>query len=238
MNEITEFLIDLLKKASRIIKNKPEVHLKGNKGDLVTTFDYEIEKFITQNLNKHFPNFDIYSEEFNSESEVGKNYFTIDPIDGTVNFANNIPLWGIQVACVKNNKVCSAAIYQPATKELAYADADGAFLNGEKLKIKLNDYNKKLIALITSHKKNLLLKDVHYRHFGCACATYVLFVKNCFGGVILKCNDNINKNWDHTPGIYIALKAGAKIVQNGNLYSLAQTKKKAEEILNGSLVTQ
>ena len=76
MNEITEFLIDLLKKASRIIKNKPEVHLKGNKGDLVTTFDYEIEKFITQNLNKHFPNFDIYSEEFNSESEVGKNYLS------------------------------------------------------------------------------------------------------------------------------------------------------------------
>ena len=50
MEKITKFLIDVVKESSKIIKS-PEVFNKDHKGDLVTTCDYAVEKFISEKLN-------------------------------------------------------------------------------------------------------------------------------------------------------------------------------------------
>lgn len=121
MNKDLEFLIDLVKSASLLINDDFEIKAKGNNGDLVTNFDFEIEKFIIEKINKIYPDFSIVSEEYNSENDLTDNCFTIDRIDGTINFTNNIPLWGIQVACIRNKKTCAAVIYLPKINELFYA---------------------------------------------------------------------------------------------------------------------
>ena len=53
MNKELEFLIDVVKQASDLIKPDFKVDNKGNMGDLVTNFDYEIESFIIDKVNKY-----------------------------------------------------------------------------------------------------------------------------------------------------------------------------------------
>ena len=127
------FLIDTVKKASEMITEDFTVKAKGKKGDLVTNFDFEIEKFIIAEINKEYKNFTIVSEEFNKDATLQDNCFTIDPIDGTINFAHNIPLWGIQVGLIREGKTCAAVIFLPKLNELYSADETGAYLNGKKI---------------------------------------------------------------------------------------------------------
>ena len=231
MEDITKFLIDTIKQASKLINSNIEVYKKDDMGDLVTCFDYEIEKFITKKLNKKYPNFKIFSEEFNSNNSVNNNYFTIDPIDGTINFANNLPLWGIQVACVKDDNVCSAVIYLPELKELYYADSTGAYFNNKKINVTINPNNKGLYC--TQNKKlfSFFTNTRNCRYIGCASVTYAWFIKKCCSGVVLTC-DNIKKNWDHTPGFYIAKQAGAYILNKNNLFVLGSTPQNAKYLLS------
>ena len=135
MTKELEFMIRIVKEAAMIITEEFEVKAKGDNGDLVTNFDYEVEQFIIDSIKKEYPNFNIVSEEFNKNEGLTENCFTIDPIDGTINFAHNVPLWAIQVACIKNGKTCAAVIYLPKLNELYYADENGAFLNNKKLSV-------------------------------------------------------------------------------------------------------
>lgn len=231
MQQITKFLIKLVKQASKLINKKVDVHQKDGKGDLVTDFDYAIEKFMIEKMKKSYPNFDVISEEFNPHADAQKNYFLIDPIDGTINFANNIPLWGIQVACVKDNKICSAVIYLPKLKEFYYADSDGAFLNGKKIIIRPNNNNKLLYGLMDRHNTKFINAVQHYRYICCACVMYSWMIKQCVCGVLFVCKD-ITKNWDAAPGVYIAMQAGCVLKNNGDYYAIADNPKTAQYLLD------
>ena len=48
----TKFLVDVVKSASKLITEEFEVKAKDDKGDLVTNFVFEIEKFIISKLKK------------------------------------------------------------------------------------------------------------------------------------------------------------------------------------------
>ena len=135
MSKDLDFLIRLVKEASLLITDDMHVKAKDDKGDLVTNFDYEIEKYMIENIKREYPDFSIISEEFNSKNELTENCFTIDPIDGTINFANGIPLWAIQVACIREGKTVAAVIYMPKFNELYSADENGAFLNGNSIHV-------------------------------------------------------------------------------------------------------
>ena len=110
MSEDLKFLIDVVRSASLLINDELEVKAKDDKGDLVTNFDFAIENYITGRIKEKYPDCSIISEEYNNNNELTEICFTIDPIDGTINFANGIPLWGIQVACIRDNKTCAAVI--------------------------------------------------------------------------------------------------------------------------------
>lgn len=131
--QILQFLIEITKEASALVTNKFKVNQKGDAYDLITNLDVEIEEFLINKINVKFPDFDIVSEEKNFNHNVTKNCFIIDPIDGTINFANKLPLWGIQIACLINSEPVAAVIYLPRMNELYSADKNGAYLNGEKI---------------------------------------------------------------------------------------------------------
>lgn len=61
----------------------------------------------------------------------------VDPIDGTTNFVNGIPYFGVSVALMREHRSVLGAIYDPVADELFYAEkGKGAFLNGVELPIK------------------------------------------------------------------------------------------------------
>ena len=133
MTKDLKFLIKIAKQASKLVTDSFMVNAKDENNDLITDFDLEIEKFLIQKLNKQYPDYKIISEEFNTNQKQTENYFTIDPIDGTINFANGLPLWGIQIAMVKNFKTCASVLYFPKINQLYYADESGAYFNGKLL---------------------------------------------------------------------------------------------------------
>ncbi len=81
-----------------------------------------------------------FSEQQGLWAENEKGLWIVDPIDGTTNFVNGLPHFALSVAYVKNGRSHLAAIFNPVTNEMFYAQRDeGAFLNGIKLPIKLSE---------------------------------------------------------------------------------------------------
>lgn len=125
-----KFIQRIVREAEKLLSRDFAVYAKGSEGDLVTDVDYLVERFLIEKIQAEYPDFAIISEEFNADTELSDNCFIIDPIDGTKNFANGLPLWGIQVACRKNGQTIASVISMPALKEFYFADESGAYLNG------------------------------------------------------------------------------------------------------------
>ena len=228
MNKVTEFLIDVVKRASELITEDFEVNAKGNDGDLVTNFDYEVERFIINEINQSHPGFDIISEEFNTDGKLTDNCFVIDPIDGTITFAHGCPDWAIQVACIKGGETVSAVIYLPKLSELYWADETGAYLNGKPIKVNTLPVSKCLFEVHGKGRLSALTRMLpytkHFRRSGSAVVSFAFVAAGRFGGVIFR-NESV---WDYVPGMYIAKQAGAYLIDEYECHIAANSKELAE----------
>ena len=206
MNE-RKFLIRNVKKARDLINGKLKITPKSKSGDLVTNFDIAIEKFLIKKIKRIYPDFDIISEEFNGDKQLSKNCFVIDPIDGTNNFARKIPIWGMQIACIKNGETVASVIYLPTFEELYSADKTGAYLNDEKIHVNQQDEK---IGVYTIEKSipevfEIQSKNPNCRLFGSAAFTLAMVACGKMSAAMFK--DTIHP-WDIIPGEYLVQKAG------------------------------
>lgn len=113
------------------------IALKEVKNDLVTAYDHASEELIISLLRTQFPNFSFLCEESGHHNFPDAEYcWVIDPLDGTVNFAHNFPMYCVSIALVKGEDVVCGVIYEPNTNELFIAEKGrGAFLNGKQIKV-------------------------------------------------------------------------------------------------------
>ncbi len=135
---------------------------KEGKHNLVTEYDHLSEKAIIDFLSEHIDNSHFLSEEKGKVGEdSGGVYWIVDPLDGTVNFAHQIPIFSISIAALKEGQVVSAVVLQPITHELFVAEiGKGSFLNGQKLKVSdVFDLNKAILA--TGFPYNLASNPFH-----------------------------------------------------------------------------
>ena len=102
--------------------------------NVVTKADLLSERIIISAILNKYPKHSILSEE-EGEINAGADYrWIIDPIDGTMNFAASIPLFGVMICLAYKNRVVLSAIYLPVTDELFFAEAGrGAYLNGKRI---------------------------------------------------------------------------------------------------------
>lgn len=107
----------------------------GHAYDVVTKADLLSEEMMISAIRKAYPKHGILSEEA-GEINKGADYrWVVDPIDGTMNFAASIPLFGVMVCLTYKNEVKLSAIYLPITDELFFAKAGkGAYLNGKRIR--------------------------------------------------------------------------------------------------------
>lgn len=230
-----ELLTAWVKEAGEIIKNtKMEVSDKGTNTDLVTNLDYAIEKFLISKFNEHFPELSAVSEEFNADASLQENCFVIDPIDGTVNFANGLPGWAIQVAIVYGGELAVSVIYMPPTNELfVAAKGEGAYLNGEKIHVNSNPVNKCLFTLDAGSRlnKGKMIEELkeftrHHRSIGSAAASFSYVAKGALGATcLLKYS-----LWDFMPGLLMVKEAGAAVFDNKNKFVLVANKSETLEV--------
>ena len=204
-----EFLKSIVKEAETISKKSFDVRQKDDKGDLVTTLDLEIEKNLIGQITKYYPDYTIVSEEFHSDGTVTDNCFIIDPIDGTINFANGLPLWGIQIACRKNGKTIASVINLPVLNELYYADETGAYLNDQKIQVREVPVKNAVYSIMGGNILPCLDRmcsfSRNFRNFGAACAAFAFMASGKIHGVCFR----KETPWDYEPGLFLCKMAGA-----------------------------
>lgn len=228
MKTESQFLRDVVKKANNLSTQKFDTINKGGENDLVTNLDLEIERFLIDEIKKQYPNFDIVSEEFNTNNKITENCFVIDPIDGTINFANNIPLWGIQVACIKNGKTIASVISLPRINEFYYADETGAYLNDNKISVNEVPIKKALYAIDGNNNLPSMQRMRKYssnrRNFGGVCVSMSFVASGRIHGAVFR----TNKPWDYEPGLFICKMAGASVKSIDGFHAAAMN----QEFLN------
>ena len=127
---IIERLIDPFLKAGDLSMSLREKGLKKEiKSDNtpVSNGDLEVNQFITKKISEITPDIPIISEETseNKDNTQLKNFWLVDPIDGTYDYINNLEEFTINAGLIINNKPAAGLIYAPAKKRMFYSFGDG-----------------------------------------------------------------------------------------------------------------
>lgn len=120
------------------LKRSFTVQLKSDVSP-VTEADLEAEKILRESIAKAYPEHGIIGEEYPPTKAGSEFQWTIDPIDGTQNFAAGIPTFGIMLSLRYQNLPVVGIIDHPALN-LNYSSGFGlgTFCNNERVLIKDN----------------------------------------------------------------------------------------------------
>ncbi len=135
------FIITLVKDAGELLLRQSKevfaVTMKNNDPrDIVTAVDIAVNDFLVSTLKKEFPTYGIYSEEGSGETKEGEYMWTIDPVDGSSNFARHIPHFAICIGLLHKGVPILGVVYNPVTRELfSFEKGRGAFLNGIPIRV-------------------------------------------------------------------------------------------------------
>ncbi|MBW8876494.1 MAG: inositol monophosphatase [Acidobacteria bacterium] len=108
-----------------------EVRAKAE-NDFVSQADQESEAAVLATIRRRFPDHRILAEEGGGAGQGSGDYeWLIDPLDGTTNFLQGLPVYSVSVACRKGDELLVAVIEDPEGKNLFTATrGGGAFWNG------------------------------------------------------------------------------------------------------------
>lgn len=114
--------------------------LKGGPFDVVTEADKEAEAVIVKALTDAYPTHHIVGEEgggMGAPIEDAAYRWYVDPIDGTVNYANRFPHFSISIALADQAmNPLVGVVYNPVMDEIFSAViGGGATLNGEPIQV-------------------------------------------------------------------------------------------------------
>ncbi|MFH2038799.1 MAG: inositol monophosphatase family protein, partial [Chloroflexota bacterium] len=136
----TPTLIDLeilARQAGEILRGGyAKKHQVDHKGiiDLVTEIDHQSEDLILNGIRARFPGHAILAEESGRSEGFKDQIWFVDPLDGTVNYAHNIPLFCVSIAYAHNGLTRQGVVYDPMRDECFSAERGrGARLNGTPL---------------------------------------------------------------------------------------------------------
>jgi fructose-1,6-bisphosphatase/inositol monophosphatase family enzyme len=214
-----------------------DIRAKSSPSDLVTEADTAAERWITAQLNKRFPGVPVLGEEAVADNPSLADHwpgegltFTLDPVDGTFNFACDVPVFGVMLAAVLNGETIAAVILDPVGGDYIMAEKGaGAFLrrpNGtsDRLRVAAPVPAGQMLASVSwqslPEPERSLIAGNHAKFFGsvayrCAAQEYRLAAS----GFIHFVYYNKLNPWDHLPGVLIHAEAGGySRRKDGSLY--------------------
>ena len=255
LDDLLRFMIDMGYEAGEtILKYQKERQLlnitnKGAEG-IASDADEASEKFIIDTILAKYPKHEILSEEDFSkrkkQSLVGINnkefLWVIDPLDGTNNFVNGIPIYAISIALVQKGEAIAGMVYNPLSGECFYAARGmGAFLTDFRinplkkyeLKNKINnkeanecifspapvyDITHKFERQLSTFRKNIVGARA-VRRLGSAALELCYVANGNFDGYW---EQNL-KPWDVAAAMLICREAGVRVTDfDGREYALSK----------------
>ncbi len=143
LKEIVENLIENFLEAGHLalqLREKGLVKKIKSDNTPVSNGDLEVNKFILNKISEVTPNIPIISEETsdNKNNLNLKNFWLIDPIDGTYDYINNLEEFTINAGLIINNKPVAGLINAPAKERMFYSYEKGnafEFNKGKKINL-------------------------------------------------------------------------------------------------------
>lgn len=113
-----------------------EVRTKAQ-NDFVTQADHESEAVLVAELLRRFPEHRILAEEGSLNAAAAGDYeWVIDPLDGTTNFLQGLPVWAVSIACRRGDELLAAVVLDPCGGNVfTAARGGGAFWNGRPMRV-------------------------------------------------------------------------------------------------------
>lgn len=214
--------IQTAKEAGEILKKYFETSLEKRLKDdksIVTEADEKAEARIIEIIKNKYPNHGILGEESGEQEGDGEYVWVIDPLDGTQNFVNGIPIFATSIGLVRNNVPVAAAVYNPVTDSLFSAEqGKGAFWNGHPMHVSEQTPDTAMITIGTSSKpedkelvRNCFVGSKDYvksvRYLGSAVLELAYLARGGTEGFL-----NIGtKKWDYAAGSLLVLEAGGTV---------------------------
>ena len=220
------FATDLARRAGTILTDSYEriqrVDYKS-KRDVVTDADYASERVAIDAIRARYPGDAILAEESGEHAGVLRDdgshngrTWVIDPLDGTVNYANGIPYYCVSIGLVVDDVPTVGVVLDPARDDLYAATVDGpATLGGEPIttsaKETLSDYVVSLAVIgrggLARERKIAPLIRIH-RRMGSAALALAYVANGRFDAYIQ--NGGLSL-WDVAAAGLIAERAGAVV---------------------------
>lgn len=196
-----------------------DVKVKGFK-DLVTDADFAAEKILLKALQSGKHAAPVLSEESGGRWKDEDTFWVIDPLDGTINYAFGNPLFGLNIALVKNGIATHGVSYLPYLDELFYAEKGrGAYLNGRKITCPKRPLIESLVFVAWSkrspqkdHQGLKYVEDISHaalsiRDPGTTSLGLAYVAAGRYGGYVY----NNATPWDITAGALMITEAGGKV---------------------------
>jgi len=105
--------------------------------DLVTDADLASEAEIVRTIREVFPEHAIVAEESGTQAGASSDHrWIVDPLDGTVNYAHQVPFFAVSIAYAFRDAVQVGVVLNPLDGELFSAvEGAGARLNGQPIRV-------------------------------------------------------------------------------------------------------
>jgi len=192
--------------------------------DIVTEVDHLSEELIIDAIRERFPDDAILAEESGAHqatkgeeptSGTGR-VWIIDPVDGTVNYANGIPFFCVSLGLAVDGRPAAGVVLDPTRNELFAATADGpATLNDRPIvaseKDKLTDFviQMSLSGRSASTRARAVRKEIRIsRSMGSSALALAYVANGRFDAFI---QQGGMSNWDIAAAGLIAERAGATV---------------------------
>ena len=104
--------IDIARQAGKLVlqmqaEGYGQVKHKSNDIDIVTAADLASEELIRTALDARYPGIGFWGEESNTMPDA-EQFWIVDPIDGTVNYANYLPCFAVNIALYAHQEIVLA----------------------------------------------------------------------------------------------------------------------------------
>lgn len=198
--------------------------------NLVTEADHASEKAIFDTIRNDFPDHFLLSEEAGEIVQDSAYKWIIDPIDGTINFANGIPICCVSIGIEHQGRMIMGAVYNPFIREFFFAEkGKGATLNDQPVHVS-DKADVGTSCLVTGFPytyldqpngplevfSRLIRSGIPVRRLGSAAIDLCWVAAGRFDGFY----EHKLQAWDSAAGYLIVEEAGGKVTDmEGNPYN-------------------
>jgi len=183
----------------------------------VTAADKEAEAAIIATIQKHFPSHGFLAEEGGASNHASEFMWVIDPLDGTANFVNGLPLFSTSIALLRNGVPVVAVVYH-ALGDTVYAaeKGKGSTWKGTASRVSNGGPEHAMITFEPGKKEKERLNQLFSnaerfikskRYIGSCALALGSLARGGIEGVFVLGLDK----WDYAAGVLLVEEAGGKL---------------------------